>query len=199
MQPTSSTGEQGSTDPDERISAAIAAEILGTDRNKVYRLMRKGRLKTHGELHSYNRLRRGDVEEYRARGEPISIRQAARILQRPTDDVRELIAASALISTTNSSHPLFQHDVERYAEQHPPPPAPPAPHPPGREGEIRTPAAARVLGMSNSNTRRLAAAGFIPADRDEHGTYWYRPELLEMMIRARAKTAEYDAIRAAND
>jgi hypothetical protein len=184
-------------DPAERISAAAAAEILGVDPTKVYRLMSKGRLKTFGEPHSFNRLRRGDVEEYRDRGEPISLRQAARILRRPTDFVRELIASGELFSITGSFHPVFQRDVERYAEQHPRPPVPSRPPPSGREGQIRTPAAARLLNMSNSNTRRLAAEGLIPADQDETGTYWYRPELLEMMLRSRAKTAEYDAIRAA--
>jgi predicted HTH domain antitoxin len=88
---------------DDRISAAAAAEILGIDRDKVYRLMAKRRLPTYGGPHSYNQLRRSDIEQWRDRGEPIALTEAAKILRRSTDAVRELVQRGVSLRTDSSS------------------------------------------------------------------------------------------------
>jgi hypothetical protein len=191
MQFAAASSRLQSTPPgaaDERISAATAAEILGIDRDKMYRLMAKGRIRTHGEPHTFNQLRRGDVEELCDLGEPIPLTEAARILRCSANDVRRLIDAGELRAVAKSKRPVFRHDVERYAENHPPQAGPPSP-PPGREGQIRTPEAAKILGRSSSGTRSLAAAGKIPAEQDEDGIYWYVPERLQLVLRARAAAA----------
>jgi hypothetical protein len=156
------TAEEPSDSANDRISAAEAAEILGLDRGAVYRLMAKGRLPTHGGPHSYNQLRRGDVVEYRDRGERIALAEAARILRRSIDGVRELVRQGELVSIANSRRPVFRNDVEQYAAANPPPARTP---PAGRDGQVGTPQAARILGISPSNTRRLAAEGKIPPAR----------------------------------
>ncbi|TCN32158.1 helix-turn-helix protein [Kribbella orskensis] len=169
----------------DRISAAEAAVILGIDREKVYRLMDKGRIPTYGDPHSFNRIRRIDAEQLRDRGEPIPLSEAARLLRRPVGVVRDLVANGELHSIARSKRPVFRREVEQYAAQHPRPQEAAVP-PPGREGQVRTPAAARILDMSQSNTRRLAAEGLLPADRDDAGNYWYRLEHLELAQAAAA-------------
>jgi hypothetical protein len=57
------------------------------------------------------------------------------------------------------------------------------PRPPA--GYVTTKEAPRLLGRSPSRIRQLAAVSLIPAQRDEIGNYWYKPEQLEMVRRAR--------------
>jgi hypothetical protein len=41
-----------------------------------------------------------------------------------------------------------------------------------------------MLGRSVSQVRKLAAAGLLPAVRDANGNYWYRPDHLDLVVRA---------------
>ncbi|MFD7161105.1 hypothetical protein ACFV9C_41430 [Kribbella sp. NPDC059898] len=169
---------------DERISAQTAAEILGTDRATVYRLMAKRRLPTYGKSHTFDQLRRGDVEELRNRGERIPLAEAAEILGRSVRQVRELITAGKLDAWSGSRRPVFRADVQRLAETMPPSNWPPW------EGRLSTGAVAERLGKSRSRIYGLARDGLLPAIRDAAGRYWVDPHHLEMYVRAKRLEAE---------
>ena len=66
---------------DPRISAAQAASVLNMTVAQVYRLMRLGRLATHGPPGTSWQLLLSDVERYRDRGEAITVKEAARLLR----------------------------------------------------------------------------------------------------------------------
>jgi hypothetical protein len=168
---------------DPRISAAQAATILGKTVEHVHRLMALGRLPTHGPPNTFWQLRLSDVERLRDRGEPIPLKEAARLLRCTTDDVRKLIADGKLTAVPGARRPVYLLEVQPLAAATELPPRPPHPQPPP-EGHVNTRDAAKILGRSISRTRQLAAEGRIPAQRDGNGNYWYKPDQLEMVRRA---------------
>jgi predicted DNA-binding transcriptional regulator AlpA len=184
---------------DPRISVAQAAEILGKTTERIYRLIQLGQLPRHGKHgkpRKSRQLLRSDVLRLRGLGEPISIGQAARRLRGSPADVRRLIADGKLTLVPGSRRLLYPADVQRIARTWSPPASESQPSSPA--GQVNTPAAARILGRSVSGTRRLAAAGRIPAHRDDNGHYWYRPEHLDVILRAERATEEADHIEPAS-
>jgi hypothetical protein len=169
---------------DPRISTAQAATILGKTVEHVYRLMALGRLPTHGQPNTFWQLRLSDVERLRDRGEPIPLKEAARLLGCATDDVRKLIADGKLTAVAGSRRPVYLLEVQALAAAMDLPSRPAHPQPLPPKGHVSTREAAKILGRRISRTRQLAAEGRIPAQRDENGNYWYRPEQLEMVRHA---------------
>jgi hypothetical protein len=169
---------------DPRISAAHAAAILGKTVEHVHRLMALGRLPRHGAPNTFWQLRLSDVEHLRDRGEPIPLKEAARLMRCTTDDVRKLIADGKLTAVPGSRRPVYLLKVQALAAALDMPTRPRHPQPLPPEGRVNTREAARTLGRSISRIRQLAAEGRIPAQRDENGNYWYKPDQLEMVRRA---------------
>jgi hypothetical protein len=64
----------------------------------------------------------------------------------------------------------------------------------GPEGHVNTTEAAKILGRSIARTRQLAAAGRIPAHRDDYGNFWYRPDHLELTRRAWHAAEHHDRL-----
>lgn len=177
---------------DPRISAAQAATILGKTVEHVHRLMALGRLPRHGRPNTFWQLRLSNVERLRDRGEPVPLKEAARLLRCTTDDVRKLIADGKLTAVPRSRRPVYPLEVQALAADMDVPPRQPHPQPLPPEGCVDTREAARMLGRSISRTRQLAAEGRIPAQRDENGNYWYKRDQLEMVRRAWSITESND-------
>jgi hypothetical protein len=133
----------------------------------------------YGPPNTFWQLRLSDVERLRDRGEPIPVKEAARLLRCTTDDVRTLIADGKLTAVPGSRRPVYLLEVQALAADTDVPPHQPLPP----EGCVNTREAARTLGPSISRTRQLAAEGRIPAQRDENGNYWYKRDQLEMVRR----------------
>jgi hypothetical protein len=170
---------------DPRISADQAAAVLGVLVAQVYRMVAKGWLPAHGDKHSYRRLLLSDVEAFRDRGEPIPLKEAAQILRCTSDDIRQLITENQLTARPGSRRPVYRKEIEQLArERNLPIRRTPSTQPTRPEGHVNTTEAAKILSRSISRTRQLAAAGRIPAHRDDNGNYWYRPDHLEMTRRA---------------
>jgi hypothetical protein len=145
----------------------------------------RGELETRGRYVRPN-FRRESVEAAKQRGPAISLTVAARILGRAPSFVRDLIAAGELTSFSNPKWPVFQLEVERYAQEHPPPP----PGSPSLDrGQLDTRGASEVLGLGVDRVRQLARAGLIPSDQDERGRYLFRSEHLASYMRAKAAAA----------
>jgi hypothetical protein len=166
---------------DPRISVTQAAEVLG-------RLPRRGAPNTSRGLLLSDGLR------VRAKGEPIKLAQAAQWLRRPTDAVRQLIAEGKLPLVPGSERLVYPSDVRALPAA---PPAPPRNPPPatGPGGYINTRAAAKRLDLSPSQTRQLAADGRLPATRDDQGRWWFNPDHIDMVRRARQAQALAKLVR----
>jgi hypothetical protein len=151
------------------IEVTECSGILGKTTERIYRLIQLGQLPRHGEPHKSRRLLLSDVLRLRDLGEPISIGQAARRLGGSPADVRRLIADGKITLVPGSRRLLYPADVGRIAGTWKAPAKESRPSKP--DGHVNTPAAATILGRSISGTRRLAAAGLIPAQRDDNGHY----------------------------
>jgi len=172
---------------DPRISVDQAAEVLGKTAAQVRRMVTLGRLPRRGEPNKFRGLLLSDVLRCRQRGEPIDLSTAAKLLDCSKAQIRRLIADQKLDLVPGTQSRVYETDVRQLASRRPRP-RPPAPEPP--DGHINTAAAAAVLGASIRSTQRLAAAGRIPAYRDSAGRYWYRPEQMHLVRRARIAAAE---------
>jgi hypothetical protein len=169
---------------DPRISVAQAAQILGKTRAQVYRMVKLGRLRRRGEPNKFRGLLLSDVLQCRKRGDPIEVADAAKVLGGTASDVRRLIAEGKLTVVPGSQRLLYETDVRDLSRTRIRPARAKTRQPVGPEGHVNTAAAARLLGLSVSRTRQLAASERIPADRDGMGRYWYRPGQLELVRRA---------------
>jgi hypothetical protein len=192
-----SEGDVGSRSPRpsdasavEWISAAEAAEIVGVDRGQMYRLMAKRRIPTYGDPHSFNQIRRRDAEELRDLGERIPLSEAARMLRRSTQFVRELATAGKIRFWRGSLRPVFRSEIEQYAATLPPAVS----RFPITDGRLSTGAAAERLDLSRSRVYGLARQGLLPAVRDESGRYWIDEHHLEMYLRAKRAEAAAEAL-----
>jgi hypothetical protein len=165
------------------ISAAQAATILGKTVEHVHRLMALGRLPKHGPPNTFWQLRLSGVERLRDRGEPISLKEAARLLRCATDGIRKLIADGKLTAVPGSRRPVYVLEVQALAAALDLPPRSRFSSASVARGPRQHREAARMLGRSISRFRLLAAECRIPAQRDENGNYWYKPDQLEMMRR----------------
>jgi hypothetical protein len=154
--------------------------MLGVSPRTVFRMVDRGELATRGRYAHLN-FSRASVEAAHLRGPAISLTVAARLLGRSTAFVRDLVAEGELTSFANPKWPVFQREVERYAQAHPPRPE--------RAGQLTAEGAGEMLGMSAGQVRKLAAAGLIPSDCDDRGRYWFRREHLGLYLRARAAAA----------
>ena len=152
--------------------------------------MAKGRIPTYGEPHSYNQIRRSDAEELRDCGERIPLSDAARILQRPLQFVRDLVDAGELHSWAGSLRPVFRNEVERYAATLPPT----SRGLPTRAGRLSTGAVAERLGLSRSRVYGMARDGLLHAVRDQAGRYWIDEHHLDMYLRAKQAEAAAEAL-----
>jgi hypothetical protein len=148
---------------DPRIAAGQAAVILGSPVAYVYRLIATGRLAAHGKKNSTRRVLLSEVTALRDRGEPIPLKEAARILRATTDEVRQLMADGWLTSVPRARRPVYREEVEELARNRGLPIRRPASA--GHlapEGHVNTAQAAGILGLGVSRTRQLAATGRIP-------------------------------------
>lgn len=152
--------------------------------------MAKGRIPTYGEPHSYNQIRGRDAEELRDRGERIPLSEAARILKRPIQFGRELVAAGELYSWPGALRPVFRDEVERYADRLPPG----ARGLPARSGRLSTSSAAERIGLSRSRVYGLARDGLLPAVQDKAGRYWIDEHHLDMYLRAKEAEAAAESL-----
>jgi hypothetical protein len=59
----------------------------------------------------------------------------------------------------------------------------------GLDGYINTRASAKRLDLSPSQPRQLAADGRLPATRDGQGRWWFNPDHIDMVRRARQARA----------
>jgi excisionase family DNA binding protein len=179
---------------DPRISVAQAAQILGKTRAQVYRMVNLGRLRRRGEPNKFRGLLLSDVLQCRERGDPIEVADAAKVLGCTASDVRRLVAEGKLMLVPGSQRLLYRTDVHKLSRTWIRPARAKPQQPDGPKGHINTAAAARLLGLSVSRTRHLAASERIPASRDSMGRYWYHPGQLELVRRA-WQTAEEDGRR----
>lgn len=171
---------------DPRISPAQAAVVLGKPVAYVYRLMALGRLPTHGGSHSSRQLRLSEVEHHRALGDPIPLKEAARLLRCSTADVRKLIADGKLTGVHRSRRPVYLLEVQKLAAElgvpgrkrgRPRPDPMPA-------GYTHLRGAAKIPEVSLSTARRLAAQERIPAEHDTAGYWQFSIEKLDLIRRA---------------
>lgn len=186
--------------PDPRITTAQAATILGLTPARVRYLVERGELPVHGSPHSQRRLLMSQVRRLAELGEPITLRQAAKILGCSTDDVRTLVAAGQLTHRARSNRPLYRPQVEDLARRRSVEPVVPRPRRRARPaGCVSTSEAAWILGVSRATVRRQAMEGLLPSTRDDRGHYWFRPDQLEMVVRARrdSERAELSVVPAA--
>ena len=169
---------------DPRISVDQAAQVLGKTPAQVYRLVKLGRLPRRGEPNKYRGLLLSDVLQYRERGDPIRVTEAAKIFPGSAADVRRLIVDGDLTLVPGSQRLVYEADVRDLARTWTRPARAKPRQPSGPEGHINTVTAARILGVSIDRIRHLAASERIPARRDSTGRYWFRPDQLQLVIRA---------------
>ncbi|GAA1616397.1 hypothetical protein GCM10009789_82980 [Kribbella sancticallisti] len=186
---------------DPRISPAQAAVVLGKPVAYVYRLMRLGRLPTAGVSHSSWQLRLSDVEHHRDLGDPIPLKEAARLLRCSTGDVRKLVADGKLTGVQGSRRPVYLREVQQLAAAWGVPERKrgrPRPDPmPAGYTDLR--GAAELLRVSVGTARRLAAKERIPAERDAAGYWQFSIEKLHLVRRARLAADRRGLPTAATD
>jgi hypothetical protein len=148
---------------DARISTAQAAVVLGLSPGQVWWLMARGDLPVHGPPRRQRRLLLSEVRRLAARGEPISLGQAAKIRRTTTSDVQARVAAGQLTERCASARPVYRGEVENLACRLAVDQARrPETRPRGPAGHVTTAEAALILGLSRQGTRVQAARGGFP-------------------------------------
>jgi hypothetical protein len=110
----------------------------------------------------------------------LTIREAAQRLGWTLVGVRRLLRAGELDRCRDRDRPVLAVSVQELLDSGWRPPVDPA-----HEGRVPTLVAARILGLSLPATRERAAQGRVPAARDARGGWWFRPDQLEAIARAR--------------
>jgi hypothetical protein len=118
----------------------------------------------------------------------VTVREAAVLLGYTQTGVRQLLRDRLLNRTPDASRPIRVDQVERLLASGWGPPQHPA-----QVGRIDTAAAARLLGWSTSEVRQRARDERLPAVRDARGRWWFDPDQLAMVIRAR-RSEEHGAL-----
>jgi hypothetical protein len=65
---------------------------------------------------------------------------------------------------------------------------------PAHHGRVPTSEAAKILGLPQAETRQRAADERLPAVKDARGTWWFRPDQLQAIMRARRSEDTGDLI-----
>jgi hypothetical protein len=126
-------------------------------------------------------VRRADAEALGRRlRDRMTIREAAQRLGSTIVGVEQLLRAGELARYPDRDRPVLAESVRELLHSGWRPPVDPA-----HEGRVPTRVAARILGLSLHATRRRAAEARLPAMRDARGGWWFRPEQLEAIVRAR--------------
>jgi hypothetical protein len=171
---------------DPRISVAQAAVVLGKTPAQVYRLIKLGQLRRRGGPNTHYGIALSDAVELRDKGEPISLKQAARKLARSVDATRELVADGHLPLVPGTKSMVYPADVAAIAAASA---QPSIRRPAGPDGYINAEATAKRLGLSTRYVRQLAAEEKLPAVYQD-GQYWFDPERIAMVRRARRARRE---------
>jgi hypothetical protein len=177
---------------DPRISIAQGAAALGKTVAQVHRLVKVGRLPRHGPANNGRPLLLSEVEALRDKGEPVPVTVAARILRRSLESVLELVAGGQLPMVPGTKARVYQADVDaivatakkvrsakkaaKRARTRRPQVGPP--------GYLNSRQTAEKLGITAIGVTQMAADERIPAVF-KNGRWWFDPERVEMICRAR--------------
>lgn len=173
---------------DPRISITQGAAVLGKKPYQVHRLIRLGRLPRHGPPNNWRPLLLSEVEALRAKGEPLRMKDAARMLHLSVNATLELVDTGRLPLVPGTTSMVYTADVATTlaAMVRPPRRRPRSSmrRPKGPPGFLNSKQAAERLGLTAIYLTQLAAEEKAPAVfRD--GQWWFDPEHIEMLRRAR--------------
>jgi hypothetical protein len=166
---------------DPRISLAQGAAVLGKTVVQIRRHITQGRLPRHGPANNFRPLLLSEVEALHAKGEPISLRDAARKLSRSLEATRELVADGHLPLVPGTKSLVYPADVaavtRTYGQR-------PIRRPTAPPGYLDTKQAAHRLGLTGPYVSQLAAEEKLPATFQD-GQWWFDPDQIELVRRAR--------------
>ncbi|MEU4292095.1 hypothetical protein AB0E63_28050 [Kribbella sp. NPDC026596] len=166
---------------DPRISLSQGAEVLGKTLAQVRRYVAQGRLPRHGPANNFWPLLLSEVEALRAKGEPISLKDAARKLSRSLAATKELVADGHLPLVPGTKSPVYPADVAAIADTHS---RWSIRRPSGPPGYVDSKQAAQILGLTGPYVTQLAAEEKLPAIFQD-GQWWFDPDQIELVRRAR--------------
>jgi hypothetical protein len=166
---------------DPRISLGQGAAVLGKTVVQVRRLITLGRLPRHGPANNFRPLLPSEVEALHAKGEPISLKEAARKLSRSLAATRELVADGHLSLVPGTKSLVYPADVAVLARA---PSQRSIRRPAGPPGYLDTKQAGHHLGLTGPYVSQLAAEEKLPAIFQD-GQWWFDPDQIELVRRAR--------------
>jgi hypothetical protein len=158
-----------------------ASVVLGKTVAQVHRFIGLGRLPRHGPPNNGRPLLLSEVEALHDKGEPIPLKDAARKLARSVEAVRELVADGHLPLVPGTKSMVYPADVAAITQQVA---SRPIRRPRGPDGYIDTKAAAIRLGLTGPYVAHLAAEEELNAVYQD-GQWWFHPEHIELVRRAR--------------
>lgn len=169
----------------ELLTLAEAGRILGVTAMTVHRLAVDGLIKRADRTPLKNRqIIRSSVEDVATEWERrISTGAAAAMLGIGHDKLRQLVRDGVLARRRYGPHPIAIDDVQRLIETN-------ALVDPVHRGRISTREAAQQLGLVPATVSHRARTGRIPATRDQHGQWWFKPEHIAMQTRVSAVTRQ---------
>ncbi|WP_432887953.1 helix-turn-helix domain-containing protein [Kribbella sp. CA-245084] len=171
---------------DPRITVAQAAAVLNKTPTQVRRYITMGRLPRHGPPNNFRPVLLSDVEALRDKGEPISLKVAARKLGRSIAATLELVADGELPLVPGTKTMVYPADIAAIRKTLTPRRIR---QPQGPDGYIDTKHAAERLGLTGPYVTQLAAEEKIKAVFQD-GQWWYDPGHIEMVRRARRARRE---------
>lgn len=135
-------------------------------------------------------VRRDDAEALGRRlRDRLTIPGAAQQLDWTIVGVQRLLRGGELDRYPDRDRPVLASSVRALLDSGWQPPIDPA-----HEGRVPTREAATILGLSRDEARRRAREGRLPAVQDARGAWWFRPEHLEAIARARRSENAGDLI-----
>lgn len=177
---------------DPRISIAQGAAALGKTVPQVHRLIKLGRLPRHGPANNGRPLLLSEVEALRQKGEPVPVKVAARTLHRSLESVLELVATGQLPLVPGTKARVYQADVDAIvaaanrlrSAKNAAKRASARRRQAGPPGYLNSRQAAEKLEITAIGVTQMAADERIPAVF-QNGRWWFDPERVEMIRRAR--------------
>jgi hypothetical protein len=110
----------------------------------------------------------------------LTVPEAAAHLGTTHETVRQLLRDDTLPRTPDAHRPVRADQLDQILAAGWQPPRDPA-----HDERIPTRQAASMLGLSTSEVTERAGAGRLPAVRDPRGRWWFHPEQVAMVLRAR--------------
>lgn len=195
---------------DPRISIAQGAAVLGMTVAQVHRLIRLGRLPRHGPANNGRPLLLSEVTTLHAKGDPIPVKLAARMLHRSLESALELVAAGKLPLVPGTQTRVYRGDVaailaaESAVKEAAKKAVKGRSGTPGRRrhrgpiGHLNSRQTAERLGITAIGVTQMAADERIPAVF-QNGQWWFNPEHVEMIRRARQARRDRAVTSARSD